>query len=64
MTFGRHMKTFLAWTALLLGGINPATANVPPAAGLASLHDEDHRGKPMANGKRFNPDQPNQVIKD
>ncbi len=33
-----------------------ALASVPPSTGLASWYGEAHRGKLMANGKRFNPD--------
>jgi rare lipoprotein A len=32
-----------------------AFAQCPPAAGLASWYGESHRGKLMANGKRFDP---------
>ncbi len=31
-------------------------AEPPPVKGLASWYGEEHRGKLMANGKRFNPD--------
>jgi rare lipoprotein A len=31
-------------------------ANAGPRTGLASWYGEEHRGKLMANGKRFNPD--------
>lgn len=33
-----------------------AGANEPKATGFASWYGEDHRGRLMANGKRFNPD--------
>jgi rare lipoprotein A len=37
--------------------IVPAFADVPtPSAGWASWYGEDHRGRLMANGRRFNPD--------
>jgi peptidoglycan lytic transglycosylase len=58
MTFGRSMKTLLLWTALFLAGISAAVASLPPAAGVASWYGEDHRGRLMADGKRFNPDRP------
>ena len=31
-------------------------AGAAPSSGLASWYGEEHRGKLMANGKRFNPD--------
>lgn len=34
----------------------PMRAASPPVAGTASWYGEEHRGKRMANGKRFNPD--------
>src|SRR5580765_6941518 len=49
------MKTLL-WTLLFLLLINSALADVMPASGSASWYGEDHRGRLMANGKRFNPD--------
>jgi rare lipoprotein A len=49
------MKTVL-WTSLFLVVINSALADVTPAAGVASWYGEDHRGRLMANGKKFNPD--------
>jgi rare lipoprotein A len=48
------MKTIL-WTSLFLLAINSALADTP-AAGVASWYGEEHRGRLMANGKRFNPD--------
>ena len=33
-----------------------ARAGTPTAKGLASWYGEEHRGRLMANGKRFNPD--------
>ena len=55
---GCNMKTLLLWTALFLAGINSAVASLPPVAGVASWYGENHRGRLMANGKRFNPDRP------
>lgn len=58
MTFGCNLDTFLHWTALFLAGINSAVASPPPATGVASWYGEEHRGRLMANGKRFDPDRP------
>jgi peptidoglycan lytic transglycosylase len=58
MTFGCSMKTFLLWMSLFVAGISSAAARLPPAAGVASWYGEDHRGRLMANGKKFNPDRP------
>jgi rare lipoprotein A len=43
---------------LLLGfaGMRVAALAEKPSAGLASWYGEEHRGKLMANGKRFDPD--------
>jgi rare lipoprotein A len=49
------MKTVL-WASLFLLVINSALAEVTPDAGMASWYGEDHRGRLMANGRRFNPD--------
>jgi rare lipoprotein A len=40
----------VAFTTLAAG------ANEPRATGYASWYGEDHRGRLMANGKKFNPD--------
>ena len=40
--------------AFLGPGLLPTSA--APSSGLASWYGEEHRGKLMANGKRFNPD--------
>ena len=39
-------------------GLGLARASASPTNGLASWYGEEHRGKLMANGKRFNPDKP------
>jgi rare lipoprotein A len=52
---GFIMKTVL-WTWLFLLLIDSALADAKPATGMASWYGEDHRGRLMANGKRFNPD--------
>lgn len=49
------MKTML-WASLFLLLVNSALADVKPATGTASWYGEDHRGRLMANGRRFNPD--------
>jgi rare lipoprotein A len=49
------MKTVL-WASLFLVLINSAVADVKAATGMASWYGEDHRGRLMANGRRFNPD--------
>ena len=51
------MKTRPLWTSLFLAAISLAAASPFPAAGNASWYGEDHRGRLMANGKSFNPDQ-------
>ncbi len=50
------MKMILLWSALLVGGTNAAVAQQETKSGVASWYGEDHRGKLMANGKKFNPD--------
>ena len=42
--------------ALLLAWASSVSADAPPSAGVASWYGEEHRGRLMANGKRFNPD--------
>jgi rare lipoprotein A len=51
------MKAVL-WTSLflLLSYADTAFADPGPASGVASWYGEEHRGRLMANGKRFNPD--------
>jgi rare lipoprotein A len=48
------MKTLAVW--LLVFVTASASANLAPPTGLASWYGENHRGRLMANGKRFNPD--------
>ena len=50
------MKTLLLAGTLLLVGVNLGSAAPSPNNGVASWYGEAHRGKPMANGSRFNPD--------
>jgi rare lipoprotein A len=49
------MKTVL-WTFLFLAAINSVLADITPSKGVASWYGEDHRGRLMANGRKFNPD--------
>lgn len=51
------MKAVL-WTSLflLLSYADTAFAESRPGTGVASWYGEEHRGRLMANGKRFNPD--------
>jgi rare lipoprotein A len=51
------MKAILLGAALFAVSINANLAAVSSASGLASWYGEDHRGKLMANGKPFNPDE-------
>lgn len=55
----RFLLLTLLWTALL--AVGPTTSLAAPPAEptaqrLASWYGEEHRGKLMANGRRFNPD--------
>jgi len=49
------MKTVMLSAALVLV-FTTAFANHPPTSGSASWYGEGHRGKLMANGKKFDPD--------
>src|SRR3954466_2919634 len=49
------MKTHLLCVIGLFGFTTLASAK-SPERGMASWYGEDHRGRLMANGKRFNPD--------
>ena len=51
------MKTVLFFVFLLSIVIQPASAAGVPSRGVASWYGEAHRGKLMANGKKFNPDE-------
>jgi rare lipoprotein A len=42
---------------LSLAGVAAPSANAATGVGLASWYGEEHRGKLMANGRRFDPDQ-------
>jgi rare lipoprotein A len=46
----------IACVALSILGPGVPWAGAAPTSGLASWYGEGHRGKLMANGKRFNPD--------
>ncbi len=50
------MKSILLALATLFSAGLSALAETAPTTGLASWYGEDHRGKLMANGKRFDPD--------
>jgi rare lipoprotein A len=50
------MKAILFCVALFCASVSAAVAAVSSASGQASWYGEDHRGKLMANGKPFNPD--------
>src|SRR5205085_10940244 len=50
------MKTVLLWTALLIASAGAFAANASPQTGVASWYGESHRGRLMANGRRFDPD--------
>jgi rare lipoprotein A len=49
------MKPLIALCLLTLCAVTEA-AVTPPSSGVASWYGESHRGRLMANGKRFNPD--------
>jgi rare lipoprotein A len=46
----------VAGAVLLFAALGVAPAAAAGSNGLASWYGEEHRGKLMANGKRFNPD--------
>ncbi len=50
------MKSLLLAVVTLFCAAVSTLAGTPPTTGLASWYGEDHRGKLMANGKRFDPD--------
>ena len=50
------MKRILLWAAVVLAGASTIEAGIVAKRGQASWYGEDHRGKLMANGKKFNPD--------
>src|SRR5437588_5740545 len=50
------MKLVLVSAALLFAGLSATPAQAAPASGMASWYGEDHRGRLMANGQRFDPD--------
>ena len=49
------MKRLLILCAVVVCA-NASAQALPPSAGEASWYGESHRGRLMANGKRFNPD--------
>jgi rare lipoprotein A len=50
------MKRILLWAALIFAAASTTEASMVSKKGLASWYGEAHRGKLMANGKKFNPD--------
>ena len=48
-------QTLVVCAALFFAGLGLARASTPAKFGLASWYGEEHCGKLMANGKRFNP---------
>jgi rare lipoprotein A len=50
------MKSILLWAALTFVNATITEAGVVAKEGRASCYGEVHRGKLMANGKKFNPD--------
>lgn len=44
------------WLALAIAGVGVLAASASPSKGVASWYGEQHRGKLMANGKKFDPD--------
>src|ERR1051325_2157596 len=50
------MKPLLLALTLGLAAFRVAAGNSGPASGVASWYGEDHRGRLVPNGKKFNPD--------
>jgi rare lipoprotein A len=50
------VKTTLLFLFVLVACASAQQGSAVPSAGLASWYGETHRGKLMANGRRFNPD--------
>jgi rare lipoprotein A len=50
------MKPLVLALALGFAAFRVAAGNSGPANGVASWYGEDHRGRLMANGKKFDPD--------
>src|SRR4051812_16446542 len=50
------MEIRILLALLLIIGASPALAGSTVAKGRASWYGEDHRGRLMANGKKFDPD--------
>lgn len=50
------MRALLLCLAIAGMAITEGAASQPPRGGMASWYGETHRGRLMANGKRFNPD--------
>jgi rare lipoprotein A len=50
------MKKLTLWMAFTAAWMVLFPAQAAPSSGVASWYGEGHRGKLMANGKKFNPD--------
>jgi rare lipoprotein A len=50
------LRILLLSGSLFFIAAEPAVAVNPPTSGLASWYGEEHRGKLMANRRKFNPD--------
>lgn len=50
------LKAFLVWVAASFANLTTSGAGVAPSSGVASWYGEEHRGKLMANGRKFDPD--------
>jgi len=50
------MKTVLFCLMLAFAGTTVCKGSIIPSKGVASWYGESHRGRLMANGKRFDPD--------
>jgi rare lipoprotein A len=50
------MKRILVTLALFVAMLSTTLAGPKPSLGVASWYGEDHRGRLMANGRKFNPD--------
>jgi rare lipoprotein A len=50
------LKTICLWGIWLFAAMGVNRADGSESAGLASWYGESHRGRLMANGKKFNPD--------
>jgi len=56
LAFAGHMKSLVTCALALLAGVWSSAGASVPSEGIASWYGETHRGRLMANGKKFNPD--------